>query len=229
MTLSIRQRPLGVLATTAVCIFLLILVAEHLANHGLDPATHQVSEYVHGQLGWLMTCGFLLWAGSLLLAAVIVSDIPRGRALACALLVAAAGMGVTACFATQTSAGQLPPGVTLTTAGRLHDIGSGLATVALLAALLLSLRLRERPTLRKVTLALLALGVPTTVLLFVLGSEAAGIRQRVLLLAACIWQLTLLISDYRPAPAAPPRDAGLPSAPAQGRRGSTRARGGGGG
>jgi hypothetical protein len=225
MTLSIRQRPLAVLAATVVCSFLLIVLVEHLANPALDPATHQVSEYVHAQLGWLMTCGFVLWALSIVVTAVVVSDAAKGRALAGALLIAAVGMGVTACFATQTSAGHLPPGVSHSTTGRLHDIGSGLASAALIAAVLLSLRLRGRPTLRKVTMTLVAVAGPATVLLLVLGSEVAGIRQRLLILTACVWQVALLLSDYRPALAEPATDASPPSGPAPGRRESRPAKG----
>ncbi len=182
------------MAVAGVLLFLLIVVVEHLANVSLNPATHEISEYVHGRLGWLMTCGFAVWAGSLGITGMVTTGVPRGRPPSIALVVAALGMGITACFATQTSAGRLPHGVMLNSSGRLHDIGSGLATVALVAAVLLSLRLRDTRHLRGVTIGLLAIAVPVDIVLLVVGSEVAGIRQRLLVVIACIWQLTLLAS-----------------------------------
>jgi hypothetical protein len=76
-----------------------------------------------------------------------------------ALALAATGMLITAAFATQTIAGQLPPGASLTLSGRLHDIGSGLTTVALLGAALLSLRAIRERQFRERTSALLVFTV----------------------------------------------------------------------
>jgi hypothetical protein len=192
------QGQLRALAMAGVVLFLLIVVIEHLVS-SLDPATHEISEYVHGRLGWLMTAGFAVWAVSLAAAGLATSSVPRGKYVGLALLVAAVGMALTACFATQTSAGRLSPGASLTTTGRLHDIGSGATTIALLLGVLLSLRIGKPRALRRATMSLLLFVIPADVLLLVIGSEVAGIRQRLLVVGACVWQMLLLAGATPPA------------------------------
>jgi MFS family permease len=192
---SAIQRRIQVVAVGGMALFLLIVIVEHLASPSLNPATHEISEYVHTSLGWLMTIGFVGWAVSLAATGVWADSGSVGRPLCIALLLSAIGIGVAACFATQTSAGQLPHGVSLRASGWLHDIGSGLATLALIAAALLSLRIRERPTLTRVTMALLAFALPADIVLLALGSSVAGIRQRLLVVIGCAWQLGLLKLD----------------------------------
>ncbi len=174
-----RER-LRVAAVGGTLLFVSILLLEHFVDSGRDPATHEISEYVHGPAPALMVLGFVAWAASLAASMLLVLRAPDGTPVALALGLAALGIGLTAIFATQTSAGRLPPGVSLDTTGRLHDIGSGIATIALLVASLLSLRLSER-TLNRATLLLLAI-----------GPDVAGVRQRLLIAAACTWQLLLL-------------------------------------
>jgi hypothetical protein len=207
MNLRVAERRLTVGVTVGVLAFVTIVVVEHLADSSLDPVTHEISEYVRGPLGWLMTVGFIVWALSLIAAALAMSARTRGRQTAIALLIAAGGLLLTACFATQTSAGRLPPAASLTVTGRLHDIGSGLATVALLGAALLSLRSRIAHGLRRVTLALLTLALLGDVTLLLMGPSVAGIRQRLLVAAACGWQLTLawFLSRGSPSSQAPDR------------------------
>jgi hypothetical protein len=178
-------------ARWGVLLFLSVVVVEHVANPSLNPARHEISEYVNTPWGWLMTTGFVVWALSLL-ATVIFARSRYGAGILCiALMLAALGMAITASFATQTSAGRLPPGVSLSTSGRLHDIGSGLTTLALLAAALLSLRVTG-PRLRRFTVGMLALACSSDVVLLAVGSGVGGIRQRLLVLIGCAWQLAFL-------------------------------------
>jgi hypothetical protein len=178
-------------ARCGVLLFLSIVVVEHVANPSLNPARHEISEYVHTTWGWLMTAGFVVWALSLLATAIFARARYGADAVCIALTLAALGMIITACFATQTSAGRLPPGVSLSASGRLHDLGSGLTTLALLAAGLLSLRVTS-PKLRRVTVVLLALACSSDVVLLAIGSGVGGIRQRLLVLIGCAWQLAFL-------------------------------------
>jgi hypothetical protein len=169
-----------------------------LANTNADPARHMVSELVHGRAGWVMTVGFACWAMALVLGAVVFAGVAaRERhgvwagGIAVLLMVAAAGVVVLAVFATQTVAGELPAGVARTTAGRLHDAGSGVATLALAAGAAISgvraWRDGDRRTSAMVV-ALLAIAIAATVVGLAIGSSVGGLRQRVLLLAAVTWQ-----------------------------------------
>jgi Protein of unknown function (DUF998) len=168
-----------------------ITVLEHLLRPGLSPTTHEISEYANGRYGALMTVGFALWAISLACTAGLVLHVDRSRLVASGLLMAAVGIAVTATFPTQTSAGRLGPHEALHAAGTLHDVGSGLATLALLAAAILSLRIDTVRT-KRLTAALLGLAVPVDFALLLIGSDVAGIRQRVLVVVACLWQLAML-------------------------------------
>jgi O-antigen ligase len=98
-------------------------------------------------------------------------------------------------MATQTIAGRLPPGLSLTLSGRLHDIGSGLTTVALLGAALLSLRAIHQRQSRQRTSALLIFAACCDIALLAVG----GARARLLTLSGCLWQL-IFLSAMRPQP-----------------------------
>lgn len=194
MTRFSERGGVRILAFAGLFIFAAVLT-EHAATPTLDPATHRISEYANGSLGWLMVVGFAAWAVSLAATAVSSQDIRKDIAVGVALFVASLGMLVTACFATQTSAGQLPPGESLTTSGRLHDLGSGVTTLALAFAVLLSLRPGEPQRLRRLTLLLLLIAMPVVFVLYLVGEDVAGFRQRLLVAIACAWQLLLLTTS----------------------------------
>jgi hypothetical protein len=184
-------------AVCGVVVFAVIVAVECAINPALDPARHEVSEYVHARLGPLMTIGFVCWAVSLAATGWAVLMRTGARLVAACLGVACVGMLLTAIFATQTSAGQLRPGETLTTVGRLHDIGSGTTTVALLFAALLSLKGRR---FRQQVAPLLIVLLCSDIALLAVGPQVGGVRQRILLAGACVWQLLALhvVSASRP-------------------------------
>lgn len=188
---------MGTCAALGVLGFLAAVIVEHAVDPSLDPATHQVSEYVHGPAGALMTAGFVAWAISLAASGALAALRPGARWVAGALALAAIGMLITAAFATQTVAGRLPPGVSLTLSGRLHDIGSGTTTVALLGAALLSLRAIRDRHFRQRTSALLLFAVGCDIALLAVGSEVGGVRERLLIFAGCLWQLMFLSAVRR--------------------------------
>lgn len=187
-------------AVCGVVVFAAIVAVECAINPALDPARHEVSEYVHARLGPLMTIGFVCWAVSLAATGWAVLMRTGVRLVAAGLGVACAGILLAAIFATQTSAGQLPPGETLTTAGRLHDIGSGTTTVALLFAALLSLKGFGGRRFRQQVALLLIVVLCSDVALLAVGPQVGGVRQRILLAGACVWQLFALhvVSASRP-------------------------------
>jgi len=188
---------MGGCAVLGVLGFLAAVMAEHAIDPSLDPATHQVSEFVHGSAGALMTAGFVAWAISLAASGALAALRLRARWVAGALALAAIGMLLTTGFATQTSAGRLPPGVSLTLSGRLHDIGSGATTVALFAAALVSLRAVRERQFRRRTSVLLIFAVCCDIALLAVGSEVGGVRERLLILAGCLWQLMFLSAVRR--------------------------------
>jgi hypothetical protein len=182
-----------------VTALVLVVVLEYFLQPGLDPASHQISEYVHGASGWLMTVGFLSWSLSLAATGLLVGRLRGGGPMRVALMVAAIGMLVTACFATQTVAGRLPVGASLDAAGRLHDIGSGVTSIAILAASALGLRVRALRRLRAFTISVLLGAVSADVVLLAIGSEVGGVRQRALVSAGCLWQsAVILATDWSP-------------------------------
>lgn len=201
---SATRRAVAVLSLAGPLAFMVIVLIQHVVDSTLDPATHEISEYVHGPLGWLMTVGFVAWSLSLLGLATTLAHARKARPVLAALLLASAGLLLTASFATQTSAGRLPDGVSLDATGRLHDIGSGITTLALLAAVLLSLRLPDTARLRRGTTLLLAIALPADVFLLLVGSSVDGVRQRVVVAAACLWHLALA-SEFLVCSASPPR------------------------
>ena len=153
-----------------------------------------------------MTAGFLAWAASLLATAAIVWRAAPGRrhprarvALTVLFVIAAAGLALTACFATQTSAGVLPPGTARSTGGRIHDLASGAAMDALAVAVLVSIAaLAQSTRFRVLAGALLAISVVATAVLLSIGDPVDGIRQRVLVAAGCAWQLALVLALTAP-------------------------------
>lgn len=177
--------------------FVICLLVEHLLS-SLDPARHEISEYVHGSAGWVMTLGFAAWAVSLAASAIYVQRSLGSRVLAALLAVASVAVVIVACFATQTSAGSLPAGIALSFAGRLHDIGSGLASVALLASAVISVFERGLPSaFRRLAAGLVAVVVLSDVGLLAVGPSVGGVRQRVLVLVGVAWQGGLLAVQVR--------------------------------
>lgn len=180
-------------ALGALLAFLAILAAEHFLVPSLDPLTHRVSEYANASSGALMVGGFGLWAFSLLATSYLAWQRQRTAFPAVLLALGGLGMVLVAVFPTETSAGELPPGSSLTTVGKLHDLGSGLTSLALMAAAVGSgLDPRQKLSFRRRTALLIAVTVILSLVLLLIGPEVGGLRQRLLLLAGCCWQLLFL-------------------------------------
>jgi hypothetical protein len=180
-------------AIAGLTLFLACLVCEHFLAPSLDPTRHEISEYVHTSDGWIMSVGFVAWAISLTATAVYAWLRQCSWMLAPLFGIASLGMVLTASFATQTSAGHLPPGVTLTTTGRLHDVGSGLVSISLLAGAIVAASDSRFPlTFRRHTAGLTLIGLLGSAVLLIGGAAVGGIRQRLLIVVGCLWQLLLI-------------------------------------
>jgi hypothetical protein len=103
----------------------------------------------------------------------------------------------------------------MTVAGRLHDLGSGAITVGILGAALGALFAFERaPAFRRWTLSVIAFAVITDTGLLAVGMSVGGLRQRLLVVAACVWQGTLITrlgGRVRIGRLVPPLDSARPS------------------
>jgi hypothetical protein len=174
--------------------FVVVVATQSLLAPGFDSARQMISEYVHTSDGPLMTVGFLAWSVSLAALAYLTVVAERwgedglmAQAQQACLLVAAVSVLLLACFATDRGA-QIPGAVTrATAAGHLHDAASTLASVSLLAAVLIGVR-RCHGAAHVPTLLLLALGLASVLVLLAAGDPVPGIRQRALVATACLWQ-----------------------------------------
>ncbi len=177
-------------------VFVVAVAVLHVAQSGLSPADHRISEYANGSPGWLMTVAFAAWSLALLTAgiAVLHSELrPRRLALALGVLLLIAGLGaaVSAVCPTGTSAGRVPVGHVLSAANHAHDVGSGALGLALWIAAVLSL-MADDGRLRALTFVVLAFAVVAAIVLSGAPWELPGVRQRALVAAGCAWQLGLL-------------------------------------
>jgi Protein of unknown function (DUF998) len=165
-----------------------------------------ISEYANAGFGLLMVLGLASWSASLACTAVVARServqsyrtTARGAVVGL-LITAAAGILVTACFKTQAIAGVVPPGTRLTRSGRLHDLGSGIATLALFGAVVASIRAIGGPGFRRWALIALVTALSCDLILLAVGREVGGLRRRVLVAIACAWQAALLVPRNREA------------------------------
>jgi len=186
----------GIAAHVALGTFVAGVLLEHVLVSRLSPATHQISEYANDpDAGWVMTVGFVAWSVSLGCAGLRArsSRSKASSAVSWLLLLASAAMLLTAAFHTQTVAGVVPVGHRLTTSGRLHDLGSGITTLALLGAAIVSaFALREHQAFRRFVQVSIVAAVGSDAGLLLIGQSVGGIRERILVAIGCAWQATYL-------------------------------------
>jgi Protein of unknown function (DUF998) len=215
--MGVKQRDMSARAwiwvsATGLLIFVAIVATQGIVVAGFDPSRQEISEYVHSSAGAEMVVGFLAWSLSLLalagLTAVIARDRGEGNRLTYlqigALLSAAAGVVVLACFPTDRGA-EVPGVVThITASGQVHNAASALATISIFVAALTG-AVRRGGSIRVLTLGLLATGILSSVVLLAVGDPLPGIRQRALVAVGCLWQAVWLVSASREASPTLPR------------------------
>lgn len=181
-------------------LFLAIVVAQPLLEPSYDPLRQEISEFVHTGASAVVLIGFVSWAVSLgLLAGLISRESTEGdrRRLThievAALLAAVAGLGLVTLFATDRGAEVAGAVTARTTAGRLHDAGSALITLAMPVAVVAD-GFRQRD-LRLATVVIGA-AVCSGATLFALGDPLPGLRQRFLVASACCWEAAVLLRTW---------------------------------
>jgi hypothetical membrane protein len=184
-------------------LFAVTVLAEHIVNSQLSPWNHQISEYANGSTGWLMTIGFVGWAVSLTLTAVLLQR-AQAPLSAGAVAVAAIGLALIAVFHTQAVAGRVPVSTAHTAQGHLHNLGGELLTGGLLsAALFVASASGWARRLRLIAAGTILYFAVVTVALQLFANDIGGLRQRLMLLGALAWHAALLAA----APTRPPRRA----------------------
>jgi hypothetical protein len=167
---------------------------------GFDPGHQEISEYVHSPAGAAMMVGFVCWAVSLAVLAGEIARIDRSRRegrwlvrfQVGALLLAAVAVVVLAILPTDRGV-EVPGVVTHTTvAGQIHDAAAASATVGILIAVLVGAA-RRGGSIRVLSLALVGIGIVSSIVLLAMGDPLPGLRQRALLAAGCLWQAAWLL------------------------------------
>jgi hypothetical protein len=131
-----RTDRLALLAVAGVASLAVVLATMHAIQPGLSPVAHFVSEYAHGQLGWLVTLGYVLaGAGTLVLAWRLVAQLGSGRwALASAACLASVSVGLVATGLTRIDIAHADGTVNSTVSGQIHELASYIAVLGLIAA-----------------------------------------------------------------------------------------------
>jgi Protein of unknown function (DUF998) len=180
--------------------FVGLVVVQHATRAGdLPPAEHFISEYSRGAGGQVQVVAFGAWAVSLGATATVVARRRAvfGRRIARGLAVLGLGVGTAgallcASFATETVGGKLPAGAIKSTAGQLHDLGSGLILLGVLVAAVATLRLPVSRAFRLTVLGLAALLLLIPAALVTAGYDAPGWGQRGVIGVGCLWQAAIL-------------------------------------
>jgi hypothetical protein len=182
-------------ASSGLAAFVVIVATQGLLpGASFDPVHQQISEYAHTSAGALMAVGFLAWALSWAVLAGPASALPPGgspgRLLSVqriAFATTTIGLVLVTCFATDRGLVQPEVIIHSTTGGGIHDAASALVAAGILVAALTGAALIGG-RFRTLTLLLMSIVVAADVLMLALGDPLPGIRQRILVIASCLWQ-----------------------------------------
>jgi len=183
----------GVGAAAALYLAATLLVM-HAIQPDLNPATHYVSEYAHGDLGWLVMAGYVVAAvGALAIAWSALSTLSGRWAVASAACLALVGLGLVATGLTRIDVAQADGTVVSTASGMAHELAGYVMFLGLIpGAFILSGAFRRDPLLVRATFAarLFAWGLVITFVLAIMvfqRLELVGVGQRVFLVTWLSW------------------------------------------
>ncbi len=194
----IRSKPLsvrllGLMGVAGVAYFAATFVVLHFVQWGLDPGEHFISEYAHGQLGWLVTVAFfVIGAGTLALALGLHRSLePRERVEMSLVLMTITGISfmVSGIFQIDPlledgTTGYTPAGITHLVATLVLFLSLIIGAFTLRGVFAADARWRglEPAALR------LALGMLLApIVMFAVPPEAVGLAQRVLVAVMVSW------------------------------------------
>ena len=205
------------------------IVAMHAVQPELDPATHFISEYAYGQLGWLVQIAYVVAGAGVLGLAWSLGSATQGRwSKASAASVLLVGLGLVATGLTRIDVIQSDGSVVSTASGTAHELAGYVVLLGLVlgAFLLSSAFCRDRrlstvaPASRRFAWGLVAAFVVAVVSQ---GVGLAGVGQR-LFLGTWLWWLVFVGLHVRelgrrtiavgPSPHGSPPDTARPSRPA---------------
>ena len=188
-----RSIPLASVAVAAVLYLAATLLVMHAIQSELNPASHYVSEYAHGQLGWLVMVGYVVAGTGVLAMAWRARSALSGRwAVASAVCLVLVGLGLIATGVTRIDVAQADGSVTSSASGMAHELAGYVLFLGMMpGAYILSGAFRRDPRLAGAAVAarlfgwaLLAAFVAAVVFQRL---ELLGFGQRVFLVTWLSW------------------------------------------
>jgi hypothetical protein len=206
MTRSVNLASIG---AAAVLFLGLTLIAMHAIQPGLNPATHYVSEYAHGQFGWLVMVAYVAAGAGVLGMAWSAGSVLSGtRSLALAICLALVGVGLIASGVTRIDLPAADGSVASTASGMAHELAGYVLFLGLIpGAFLVAATFRRDPRLssaaRPAWIFAGAIIIAFIVALMSLSLDLIGVGQRFFLATWLAWLIFVafqLRSAERPAP-----------------------------
>jgi hypothetical protein len=188
-----RSRSLASIGAAAVLFLGLVLIAMHAIQPGLNPATHYVSEYAHGQFGWLVMVAYVAaGVGVLGIAWSAGTTLSGTRSVALAICLALVGVVFIATAATRIDLPAADGSVTSTASGMAHNLAGYVGLLGLIpGAFLVAATFRRDSRLSSAVLSawIFAASIVITFVVAVmsLSLDLVGVGQRTFLTTWLAW------------------------------------------
>ena len=189
-----RTKTLAGVGAGAVLYLAATLLVMHVIQPQLNPATHYVSEYAHGDLGWLVMAAYVVAGlGALAIAWSALSTLSGRWAPAAAVCLGLVGVGLVASGLTRIDVAQANGTVVSTASGMAHELAGYVMFLGLIpGAFILSGAFRRDPRLVGASFAarLFAWGLVISLVLAIAvfqRVELVGVGQRIFLVAWQSW------------------------------------------
>jgi hypothetical protein len=189
-----RTNTLAGVGAAAVLYLAATLLVMHVIQPQMNPGTHYVSEYAHGEFGWLVMAGYVVAGlGALAIAGSALSTLSGRWSPAVAVCLGLVGLGLVASGLTRIDVAQANGTVVSTASGMAHELAGYVMFLGLIpGAFILSGAFRRDPRLVGASFAarLFAWGLVITLVLAIAvfqRVELVGVGQRVFLVAWQSW------------------------------------------